>query len=63
MLTQEQILDYLRKAKLGDEHAKQQLFSNNSGLIKSVIKRFMNKGIEYDDLYQIACIGFIKAEF
>lgn len=61
MLNQEQTLYYVRKAKLGDEYAKQQLFDNNSGLIKSVIRRFINKGIEYDDLYQIACIGFIKA--
>ncbi|MBE7081012.1 MAG: SigB/SigF/SigG family RNA polymerase sigma factor [Clostridiales bacterium] len=61
MLNQEQTLDYIRKAKNGDESAKQQLFNNNSALLKSVIRRFCNKGIEYDDLYQIACIGFLKA--
>ncbi len=61
MLNQEQTLDYIRKAKNGDENAKQQLFNNNSALLKSVIRRFCNKGIEYDDLYQIACIGFLKA--
>ena len=33
----------------------------NSPLIKSVIKRFKDKGVEYDDLYQIGCIGFLKA--
>ena len=37
------------------------LLDNNSALIKSVIRRFYNKGVEYDDLYQIACIGFLKA--
>ena len=37
------------------------MFDNNSALIKSVIRRFCNKGVEYDDLYQIACIGFLKA--
>lgn len=61
MLNQEQTLDYIRKAKQGDNDAKQILFINNSALLKSVIKRFCNKGVEYDDLYQIACIGFLKA--
>ena len=61
MLSQEQLLDYLRKAKNGDERSKNIIFTENSPLIKSVIRRFINKGIEYDDLYQIACIGFIKA--
>ena len=61
MLNQEQTLDYIRKAKNGDENSKQVLFSHNSALLKSVIKRFYNKGIEYDDLYQIASIGFLKA--
>ena len=61
MLNQEQTLDYIRKAKIGDENSKQVLLNNNSALLKSVIRRFCNKGIEYDDLYQIACIGFLKA--
>ncbi len=61
MLNQEQILDYVRKAKNEDENAKRILFDSNSALIKSVIRRFFNKGVEYDDLYQIACIGFLKA--
>ena len=61
MLNQEQTLDYIRKAKNGDENSKQILLNNNSALLRSVIRRFYNKGIEYDDLYQIACIGFLKA--
>ena len=61
MLNQEQILDYVRKAKNEDEDAKRILFEGNSALIKSVIRRFCNKGVEYDDLYQIASIGFLKA--
>ncbi len=61
MLNQEQTLDYIRQAKNGDEKAKQIIFENNSGLIKSIIRRFQGKGVEYDDLYQIACIGFLKA--
>ncbi len=61
MLNQEQVLDYIRKAKSGNESAKQLLFEHNSPLIKSIIRRFRDKGVEYDDLYQIACIGFLKA--
>ncbi len=61
MLAQEQLLYYLEKAKDGDERAKEIIFVENSPLIKSIIKRFRNKGVEYDDLYQIACIGFMKA--
>lgn len=61
MLEQKELLEYLRKAKNGDEYAKEIVFTNNAPLIKSIIRRFKNKGIEYDDLYQIACMGFIKA--
>lgn len=61
MLNNDCLLEYLRKAKEGDEKAKEIVFNNNTSLIKSIIKRFKNKGIEYDDLYQIACIGFMKA--
>ena len=61
MLNQEEMLDCIRKAKLGDEIAKEKLFVSNTPLIKSIVKRFQNKGVEYDDLYQIACIGFLKA--
>ena len=61
MLSQENLLDYIRKAQKGDELSKEIIFKENTPLIKSICNRFKNKGIEYDDLYQIACIGFIKA--
>ena len=61
MLTCSETVYYLRKAKLGDNSAKEVLIVNNSGLIKSIAKKFLNKGVEYDDLYQLACIGFLKA--
>lgn len=60
-MNQEILLDYIRKAKLGDENAKTFIFEQNAPLIKSIIKRFKDKGVEYDDLYQIACIGFLKS--
>lgn len=61
MLNQDELLDYIRKAKNGNENAKDIIFSNNSALLKSIIRRFKNKGVESDDLYQIACIGLLKA--
>lgn len=61
MLNQEELLDYIRKAKLGDEVAKEKIFTENEPLIKSIIRRFKNKGVEYDDLFQIASMGFVKA--
>ena len=61
MLNQEELNDYIRKAKEGDENAKTVIFNNNAPLIKSIIKNFKNKGIEYDDLYQIASVGLLKA--
>ena len=57
----QQTLELITKAKNGDENAKTVLFEQNSPLIKSVIKRFLGKGIEYDDLYQIGTIGLLKA--
>lgn len=61
MLGTEQTLFYLRKAKEGDKKAKEILLENNTLLIKSIIRRYKNKGVEYDDLYQLGCVGFLKA--
>ena len=61
MLDTKTTLDLITKAKKGDESAKTKLFEENSPLIKSVIKRFLHKGIEYDDLYQIGTVGLLKA--
>ena len=61
MLTNEQTSELLEQAKNGSDLAKEQLITINSPLIKSIVKRYLNKGIEYDDLYQLGAIGFIKA--
>ena len=61
MLDNAQVLELVGKAQQGDQQAKTVLIDENSPLIKSIIKRFRNKGIEYDDLYQLGCIGFLKA--
>ena len=51
----------LLRAKSGDEDAKTMLITENSPLIKSVIKKYLNKGIEFDDLFQLGSLGFLKA--
>ncbi len=61
MLSNEQILQLVEKAQQGDQDAKSVLIEENSPLIKSVIKRFRDKGVEYDDLFQLGCMGFLKA--
>lgn len=48
-------------AKKGDEQAKEKLITINSPLIKSVVKRYLNRGVEYDDLFQLGAMGFVKA--
>lgn len=49
------------RAKNGDEMAKETLITENSPLIKSVVKKYLKKGIEFDDLYQLGSLGFLKA--
>ncbi|MEG1751610.1 MAG: sigma-70 family RNA polymerase sigma factor [Clostridia bacterium] len=61
MLEQEETTVLIEKAKQGDKEAKEILINENSPLVKSIIKRFIGKGVEYDDLYQLGCLGFLKA--
>lgn len=61
MLSSEETLELIKKAQNGDEQAKEELINNNSPLIKSIIKFYKNKGIDYDDLYQLGALGFVKA--
>ena len=48
-------------AQQGDKQAQEQLITENSGLIWSVARRFIGRGPETDDLYQLGCLGFLKA--
>jgi len=61
MLSNEETLNLLNLAQNGDINSKEILITENSPLIKSVIRRYKNKGVEDDDLYQLGCMGFIKA--
>lgn len=49
------------KAQNGDKEVLEKILKENNGLIWSLVKRFIGKGYEIEDLYQIGCIGFIKA--
>lgn len=61
MLDHEQTLKYISLARNGDEYAKTILIEQNSPLVKSIVKRYIGKGVDYDDLYQLGCMGFVKA--
>ena len=58
MSTQEELI---RRSQSGDKTASEQLVYENSGLIWSVAKRFLGRGTDADDLYQLGCLGFLKA--
>lgn len=60
-LTQEETLEFVEEAKNGSSEAKDKLIQGNFPLIKSIVKNFQNKGVDYEDLYQIGCVGFLKA--
>ena len=54
-------LDLIRRAQRGDRNASEQLVTENSGLIWSVTRRFIGRGTDSEDLYQLGCLGFLKA--
>lgn len=53
--------ELIAKAQQGDKAASELLVTENAGLIWSVARRFIGRGAEADDLYQLGCLGFIKA--
>lgn len=53
--------ELITMSQAGDADAKETLIKENSGLIWSIAKRFLGRGTEADDLYQLGCLGFIKA--
>ena len=53
--------ELIRRAQNGDKEAGEQLVTENSGLVWSVARRFIGRGVEIDDLYQLGCLGFLKA--
>ena len=53
--------DLLEAARRGDNQACEQVLQENNGLIWSVVRRYYGRGVEPDDLYQLGCLGFLKA--
>ena len=53
--------ELIARAKAGDEEASEALVQENAGLIWSVARRFVGRGTETEDLYQLGCLGFLKA--
>ena len=53
--------ELIRRAQAGDTEAGELLINENAGLIWSVSKRFFGRGTEADDIYQLGCLGFLKA--
>ena len=61
VLSQEETDSLLRRSRQGDEQARQTLIEGNLRLVLSVIQRFDKRGESPDDLFQVGCIGLIKA--
>ena len=58
MISQEALI---KRSQAGDREAGEQLIQENAGLVWAVARRFMGRGAEPDDLYQLGCLGFLKA--
>lgn len=61
LLKEKEKTELLKLAKTGNENARSELINGNLRLVLSVIKRFQNRGENLDDLFQVGCIGLIKA--
>ena len=57
----ENYLENIKDAQNGDKDAMAKLVEGNQGLIWNIAKRFLGRGYDKEDIYQIGCIGFIKA--
>ena len=57
----EERIELIRRAQSGDAEARQRLVEENTGLIWSIARRYFGRGVEPDDLYQLGCVGFLKA--
>lgn len=61
VLTQEETKELFKKMHEGDMDAREKLINGNLRLVLSVIQRFCGRGENADDLFQIGCVGLIKA--
>ena len=56
-----EIMELLQKAQKGDRQSRNQIVEENVGLVWSIVKRFAGRGYDQEDIFQIGCIGLIKA--
>ena len=61
VLREKEKLELLRRIKEGDTQARQEMINGNLRLVLSVVQKFTNRGENLDDLFQVGCIGLIKA--
>lgn len=60
-LTSEEKRELLLRSKAGDKAAREELISGNLRLVLCIVQRFTGRGENLDDLFQVGCIGLIKA--
>ena len=61
VLKEKEKMELLRRVRQGDEQAREELINGNLRLVLSVVQKFTNRGENLDDLFQVGCIGLIKA--
>lgn len=61
VLKNDETMELLRRTKEGDKQAREKLIAGNLRLVLSVIQKFTSRGENVDDLFQVGCIGLIKA--
>ena len=61
VLRNEETMELLRRTKEGDREAREKLINGNLRLVLSVIQKFIGRGENADDLFQVGCVGLIKA--
>ena len=60
-LTPEQTRALLERAHAGDRDAEETLVQRNLALVTSIVRKYLGRGVDYDDLYQLGCLGLVKA--
>jgi RNA polymerase sporulation-specific sigma factor len=61
LLPQEEVERLIELAHKGDKEAQETLVKGNIALVKSIVAKFIGRGAEFDDLYQVGCMGLVKA--
>ena len=61
VISEKEKLELIRKARLGDKNAREKMITCNLRLVLSVVQKFSNRGENLDDLFQVGCIGLVKA--